>query len=259
MFRFIKSAVKSVANYIYQVATNNYSDNDLETSYQCPDSELIGLWSYSTSDDEWFDTHDDSEEFVVIPDKSCLQCGADIAGAPPHYTRCTDCYYAALISRVCKACGRVFQTTRGFNNNYCARRDCVGLKSITPLQRENARKKLATTGYSKKAVVWLTCRAKLDNVVIKHALNGGEQAIKVGKRTYYVDGYAEATNTVYEFYGDLYHGNPIIYSPDAVSTLPGNPTYGELYNRTIAREKDLRDAGYRVIVIWEHDYDNGGV
>jgi hypothetical protein len=68
-----------------------------------------------------------------------------------------------------------------------------------------------------------------------------------------VDGFDSETNTVYEFYGDYYHGNPKIYKKDDV-----NPTtkcsYGLLYENTQKREQDLKNAGYNVISVWESDW-----
>lgn len=70
---------------------------------------------------------------------------------------------------------------------------------------------------------------------------------------YSVDGYDPNTNTVYEFYGDYWHGNPAQFDPDKV-----NPSldkkFGELYNSTILREQVLKDLGYRLVTIWESDF-----
>lgn len=59
---------------------------------------------------------------------------------------------------------------------------------------------------------------------------------------------------IYEFYGDFWHGNPKIYNP-----LDINPTtkrsYGELYQATMEREKILISAGYKIVSIWENDFE----
>src|SRR5271165_5310284 len=68
-----------------------------------------------------------------------------------------------------------------------------------------------------------------------------------------VDGFDPITNTVYEFYGDYWHGNPSKY--DKHKTNPKTKTtYNELYQDTILREKKLIKAGYNIISIWESDY-----
>lgn len=57
---------------------------------------------------------------------------------------------------------------------------------------------------------------------------------------YVVDGYDPTSNTIYEYYGSFWHGNPEIYSPDDTNTKL-NKTFGELYRKTIDRENILRE------------------
>jgi alkyl sulfatase BDS1-like metallo-beta-lactamase superfamily hydrolase len=71
------------------------------------------------------------------------------------------------------------------------------------------------------------------------------------------DGYHKDTNTnietIYEFYGDYWHGNPDVHSP----TIYNKSTYstmGELYQNTMDREKVIKEMGYNLISIWENDY-----
>jgi hypothetical protein len=72
-------------------------------------------------------------------------------------------------------------------------------------------------------------------------------------KRYWVDAYDPTSNIIYEFYGDYWHGNPLIYNPD--DTNPTNyKTFGDLYNRTIEREGELKAAGYQIISIWESDW-----
>jgi len=68
-----------------------------------------------------------------------------------------------------------------------------------------------------------------------------------------VDGYDAETNTIYEFHGDYYHGNPNVYSPDEVNSTVKR-TMGELYEATKAREDFLR-ANYNLVVIWESEWN----
>ena len=67
------------------------------------------------------------------------------------------------------------------------------------------------------------------------------------------DAYDPTTKTVYEFYGDYWHGNPKRFSPNDVHPV-SKKTYGELYARTIQREVQLKAEGYEVISIWESDW-----
>ena len=75
----------------------------------------------------------------------------------------------------------------------------------------------------------------------------------IDNRRYVVDGYDPATNTVYEFYGDYWHGNPEIYHLDEINkTL--NCTFGKLFCSTVDREIALLNAGYRVNTMWESSW-----
>jgi len=67
------------------------------------------------------------------------------------------------------------------------------------------------------------------------------------------DGYNPSTLTVYEFWGDKWHGNP-----DVVNLLDIHPvtktTYGFLYERTQAKIQKIKSSGYHLIDIWESDW-----
>lgn len=71
-----------------------------------------------------------------------------------------------------------------------------------------------------------------------------------------VDGFDPETNTVYEFLGDYWHGNPEIYNKDDIN--PHNKkSYGDLYCNTLKRLKSIKDAGYLIHCVWEQDYNTG--
>jgi hypothetical protein len=71
---------------------------------------------------------------------------------------------------------------------------------------------------------------------------------------YFVDGYDPETNTIYEFNGDFWHGNPIKYKKDDVNIISGK-TFGYLLEKTLEKENKLKQLGYNVISIWESDYN----
>ena len=52
-------------------------------------------------------------------------------------------------------------------------------------------------------------------VSIQHAEKGGELRIPIGESYIQVDGFCKETNTVYEFHGDIFHGNPETEDPDS--------------------------------------------
>jgi len=86
---------------------------------------------------------------------------------------------------------------------------------------------------------------------IQHAENKGEYIIPDSR--YKADGYSDTINTIFEFHGDFWHGNPKLYDK---TTL--NPrllvTYGELYEKTIEKSNFIKNKGYNIIEIWENDW-----
>lgn len=67
------------------------------------------------------------------------------------------------------------------------------------------------------------------------------------------DAFDPTTNTLYEFNGDYWHGNPMYYDQNKLH--PKVPkTFGELYQATLNREKLIKDAGYNLVSIWESDF-----
>jgi len=83
------------------------------------------------------------------------------------------------------------------------------------------------------------------------SINVKQRQVRIGK--YIVDGYDTLTNTIYEFNGDFWHGNPNIYNSLDINRV-SKKTFGELYENTINKEKELISLGYNVISIWESEY-----
>jgi hypothetical protein len=77
--------------------------------------------------------------------------------------------------------------------------------------------------------------------------------LKIDGKTIKTDAYNPTTNTVYEFYGDYWHGNPEKFDHNKTHRHTGK-TFGELYHNTIKREELLKQAGYNLITIWESDW-----
>lgn len=111
------------------------------------------------------------------------------------------------------------------------------------------------TGYSKKAIKWLEFIAWDEGIIIQHADTiGGEYCIP--NTRYKVDGYCVETNTVYEFYGDAYHGNPNRYLADhPCHPFESDKPASFWYEKTMKREQSLISMGYNVITIWESEFD----
>ncbi len=70
---------------------------------------------------------------------------------------------------------------------------------------------------------------------------------------YDVDGYDGKTNVIYEFLGDYYHGNPMLYESDRYNKTC-HKTFGQLYNDTLKKLEKLKLLGYTVKYIWELDW-----
>ena len=110
-----------------------------------------------------------------------------------------------------------------------------------------------TSRYSKLAVKWIEEYAYSHRLKgVQHALNGGEYIIP-GTR-WKVDGYHPRSNTVFEFHGDAWHGNPKVFSPRSKPNPFKNKTAQRLYKETKARERLIRKLGYKLVTIWESDY-----
>ena len=61
------------------------------------------------------------------------------------------------------------------------------------------------------------------------------------------------TNTIYEFLGDYWHGNPEVYDSEDINTNNGK-TFKELYDNTFERLYEIKTLGYDVKYIWELDW-----
>lgn len=101
---------------------------------------------------------------------------------------------------------------------------------------------------SKPEVEWLNSIELSENIIINR-----QYKIRLNNKTYHVDGYYEENNTVYEFNGDYWHGNPVKYDQNKINKM-NKLSFGELYKRTIDKQDLLRQNGYNVISIWESDY-----
>jgi Zn ribbon nucleic-acid-binding protein len=99
---------------------------------------------------------------------------------------------------------------------------------------------------SKKEIKWLNSLNIPNLERNKH--------LKINGRRFMFDGFDPATNTIYEFNGDFWHGNPNVYKLEDVNYMNGK-TFGQLYNKTLDKEKFLKSNGYNVISMWEKDFD----
>lgn len=108
-----------------------------------------------------------------------------------------------------------------------------------------------TRKFSQKAIKWLVSIEQNQNIFIQHAGNIGEYHIP--NTNYNVDGFHKETNTIYEYYGDIWHGNLKKFNPEE-KCHPFDKTIsaGELNAKTIKREQRLISLGYNVVSVWEN-------
>ncbi len=105
--------------------------------------------------------------------------------------------------------------------------------------------------YSKAQIKWLNFIQSKDNITIQHAENDCE--FKIPNTKFKADGYCKETNTIYEYHGDYWHGNPYRFNSDEINKTT-KCTFGELYQNTLNKEQQIRDLGFNLITIWESDW-----
>ena len=81
------------------------------------------------------------------------------------------------------------------------------------------------------------------------------KTIKLKNTRIVADAYDPNTNTIYEFFGDFYHGNPLKFNSDDI-----NPklkiSYGQLHEKTLRKINNIKTNGYNLMFIWESEWEN---
>lgn len=188
---------------------------------------------------------------------NCLRCGIPFRkNKTSKWDSCCsqECFDLLLLTNKCAQCDMNFLVLASEKwKKFCGRSSCV---IINKNMSETLAHDNPTNGTSSKEIVWLENIMQSTGVRIKHIKNGGQVSIPgpYPDSCIKFDGYSEETNTVYEFYGDYWHGNPKIYKPDDIND-DAKTTFGELYRKTIEREQYIISKGYKLIKIWEIDFD----
>ena len=114
------------------------------------------------------------------------------------------------------------------------------------------------TNHSRVALEWLHWQQHQlpdEDDYIRHAGNSGEYRIPHSRYT--VDGYHEKTNTVYEFQGCFWHGCPVCYSNRTEShCCLDSRCFDDVYHCTQVKLDLLHNRGFRVVEIWECQWEN---
>jgi len=112
--------------------------------------------------------------------------------------------------------------------------------------------KCAKKGYSKMAMQWLEFMEKYNDINIQH-MGNSMQEYKIKSTNWHANGYCKSTNTIYEFHGDYWHGNPKRYDPECMNDV-SNKKMKILYKQTLKREHRIKELGYNLVVMWESDW-----
>ncbi len=182
---------------------------------------------------------------------NCKRCGISFAKNlnEPWMVCCSQqCFDLLLIIKNCAKCNQPFQVINTEKwKQLCGRSTCY--------ETTNNDGKIHTKPFSVKAIIWLEEIAQHEHINIQHAKNGGEYTIQMGHSFIRFDGFCKETNTVFEFHGDYWHGNPKLYDPNLINKDTGC-TFGQLYEKTILREEFILSQKYYLFTIWESDFDN---
>lgn len=92
---------------------------------------------------------------------------------------------------------------------------------------------------------------------VRHVRNGAEVQVLTSAESYYVDGFDEETNTVFEFYGCFYHGCPRCFKSGrhAKNNCHKDRTIDEVYDATLKKAAMLRQAGYTLTECRECEFN----
>ena len=105
---------------------------------------------------------------------------------------------------------------------------------------------------SRPARAWLSWLQETNGIQLQTAdSDHGEYTIPGTKLR--ADGFDQMTNTIYEFHGDYWHGNPNKYVTSMVHPTIG-VTMGTLYQQTVAKRELAMSLGYRYVEMWESDW-----
>lgn len=72
------------------------------------------------------------------------------------------------------------------------------------------------------------------------------------------DGYCASTNTIIEFLGDYFHGNPLTKNEEEINVF-NKKSMKQLYIETFERFDEIVKHGFKIIYIWESDYKKDGL
>ncbi len=129
---------------------------------------------------------------------------------------------------------------------------------MTPNQHTSGKKSgcplCSSSGYSIIQIEWLAFMESYYDIDIQYKhKNSQTKEYRIKNTKWHADGYCEDTNTIYEFHGDYWHGNPRVYDPEFMHQLR-HRRMKTLYKETMYREARIKELGYNLVVMWEYDW-----
>ena len=109
--------------------------------------------------------------------------------------------------------------------------------------------------YSQGQIEWLNYMILTVPDII-HAINNNNGEYSIPNSKYLADGFSESKNMILEYHGDYWHGNPKLFNQEELNSVT-KTTYGELYQKTVEKQKFCQESGYKYISIWESDWIRG--
>lgn len=230
---FIEKAIK-IHGDKYDYSEVNYIKNSIKIKIIC---NVHGLFKQMPS------RH--------LSGSGCIKCGIVSNGDKKRIT------YDEFCKRAIEIHGNKYDYSKFSYNNFHEKISIIckvhGVFNQTVSKHLNSKHGCpkCTKQFSKPQIQWLELLSKLHNIYIQHAINDNE--FRIPTTNFKADGYCKETNTIYEFHGDYWHGNPKIFNPNSINTTR-NITFKELYENTLKRERIIKDLGYNLVVMWESEW-----
>lgn len=128
-----------------------------------------------------------------------------------------------------------------------------GIFEITPVNHlSGSGCRICFHQISKPANEWLASIEKQIGRQLQRN-NSPDGEFRIPETRYSADGYDVITNTIYEFLGDFWHGNPNIYPPEFTSKNH-KKNMGERYADTLRKKETCLKLGYNYVEVWESDF-----
>ncbi len=203
----------NVCEYIWHSSIHNH----INSKRGCPNCAGRAKWTFDRFIKKSIEIHGEKYDYSQIKEKDVINVKSYVP------IKCNKCHHIW------------FQSINSHINQIHGCPHCVN-----------------TRGYSDAEIVWIETIMKTEGISIQYAKSlEGQYKIKFpGGKLRSVDGYCQETNTVYEYNGNFWHGNPRVYKPNDMNTV-AKKTFGELYMATISKESTIKQLGYNLIVKWE--------